>query len=75
MNYCTEEDLQRFDKIDAKKKICFLTEKREDLKSAIYFKSCKGQNEIKDDTTEYCRYVSLKKLINSKSACGNNFES
>ena len=27
MNYCTEEDLQRFDKIDAKKKICFLTEK------------------------------------------------
>ena len=68
MNFCSEEDLQRFDKIDAKKKLCFVTKKREDLESAIFFKSYKGQNEIKDDSTEYCRYVSLKKIINSSEA-------
>ena len=74
MNQCSEEALKRFDALQVDKKICFVPSKRNDIKSAIFFKSSKNQDEITDDTSEYQRYVSIKKLINSKRVCGNKFE-
>ncbi len=74
MNQCGEEELKRFDSLEADKKICFVTSERNDIKSAVFFKSCKNQNDITDDTSEYQRYISIKKLINSRRVCGNKFE-
>lgn len=74
MNLCGEEELRRFDNLNENKKICFITEKCEDLTSGVLFKSHKNHDQILDDTSEYQRYVSLRKLINSKKACGKNFK-
>ena len=75
MKQCSEEELKRFDALEADKKICFVPTKRNDIKSAIFFKSFKNQAQITDDTSEYQRYVSIRKLINSRRTCVNNFES
>ena len=75
MNLCSEKELRKFDKLAADKKIVFVPRKCSNIKSAIFFRSSKGESQISDDTSEYQRYISLRKLINSKYACGNNFES
>ncbi len=74
MNACTEAHLAAFDQLEANKKLCFVPYKT-NYSSAIYFPVGKGQENISDDTSEYSRYLNLEKLINSSSACGNNYRS
>ncbi len=62
MNLCSDEHLRAFDALPYNKKIVFVTSKR-GLKSEILFKKYEGENEIKDDTTYFRRYVNLKNLF------------
>lgn len=74
MNFCSDEQLKRFDSFDFKKKICFVPSgKNADIKCAIPFKSAIGE-EIKDDTSEYSRYINITRMINSEKVCGNRME-
>ena len=75
MNYCTEEDLKRFDELRCDKKICFVPPKDKGIiKSAVVFKSAGNNDCIHNDTSEYDRYINLFKLINSGKVNGTIFE-
>ena len=75
MNLCGEKELRRFDKLDANKKFAFTATKYDDISSSIYIKGCSSAEKVDNDTLEYSKYISLKKLINSRIVCGNNFGS
>lgn len=76
MNSCSIEDLRRFDKLPYNKKFVFIPPEdgNMNLKSGICFKSARGLEEIKNDTSEYARYINIEKLINSRSVCGKYME-
>lgn len=75
MNCCTDEHLKRFDQLIFRKKICFVPNGDDtNIRCGIRFKSAVGREEIKDDTSEYSRYINLKKMINSKRVCGQYME-
>lgn len=74
MNECSEEHLMAFDQLDVAKKFCFVPAKSASMiNCGIRFKSADG-NEIRDDTSEYSRYINLTKMINAKSVCGKRME-
>lgn len=75
MNFCTDEHLKRFDALKARKKICFVpSECMTEIKCGIRFANVTGAEDIMDDTSEYARYVNLRKMINSSRVCGNKME-
>ncbi len=75
MNFCTDEHLKQFDALDVRKKICFVpSECKTGIKCGIQFGSVNGAEDILDDTSEYARYVNLRKMINSNRVCGSHME-
>lgn len=62
MNLCSEDHLREFDALPYENKLVFVTKKR-GLKSEILFKKYEGQNEIKDDTTFFKKYVNLRRYL------------
>ncbi len=72
MNGCTQEHMQAFDALQVDKKILFVPY-RSDLGSAVYFPVKGNAEEIADDTSEYSRYINLKKLINARTVCGRKY--
>lgn len=75
MNLCSNDHLKQFDALDARKKICFVSsECQTRIQSGIRFKSASGSGNIINDTTEYARFINLRKMINSDRVCGNNME-
>lgn len=74
MNECTDENLKQFDRFVCDKKICFIPrDEKVEIKSGIHFESA-TQGMITDDTSEYCRFIDIEKLINAKYVCGNKME-
>lgn len=65
MNGCTLEHMKQYDSLPFDTKIIFTT-KDYGLKSQIVFKEFAGQDQVKDDTTHFRRYINLNKLINRK---------
>lgn len=66
MNGCTEADLQAFDAIPFKSKICFTVESRPDLECAIYCPGFEcGESGILNDTDYYSRYIDLEAWLNA----------
>lgn len=75
MNFCTDEHLKQFDALDVRKKVCFVpSEYKAEIQCGIRFKSAAGRENIKDDTSEYSRYINLRKMINSAKVCGTHME-
>lgn len=75
MNGCTEEHLKRFDQFDFSKRICFIPpDCGTDIQCGVLFKSAVGSEEIENDTSEYSRYINLRKMINSAKVCGTHVE-
>lgn len=67
MNGCTEDDLQAFDSIPLKSKICFTALPRPDLSCAIYYPGFENEERgILNDTDYYSRYIDLEKWINGE---------
>lgn len=75
MNLCSIEDLINFDRLDVKKKFCFVPPQYASLiNCSISCNSAKGQEEIKNDTDNYGKAINVKDLINAKRVCGKIFE-
>lgn len=70
MNDCTYEHLKKFEELEVNKKICFTTKNYQDIKSSILFRSYKNENQVKNDTNDYSRYLNIEKLINAKKIKG-----
>lgn len=66
MNQCSEEHLRAFDALPFERKFIFTT-KGYGLKSQVIFKEWAGKDEIKNDTTDFRKYVDLEKWINGDS--------
>lgn len=74
MNGCTEEQLRQFDRLDLRKKICFVSRNCEtNIACAVRLKDAFGE-EVLNDTIKYSSYIDLVKLINSKKVCGTYIE-
>lgn len=65
MNGCSEEHLRLFDALPYKRKFVFTT-KDYGLKSQVIYKEWYGKDEIKNDTTDFRKYVNLENWINGK---------
>ncbi len=75
MNGCTDEHLRKFDSFDFVKKICFIpSDYSTDIQCGVPFKSATGRGDINDDTSEYSRYINIRKIINSAKVCGTHME-
>lgn len=72
MNDCSYEHLQKFDALDVDKKFVIVTKEYDEIKCSIIDKKAKNQQQVKDDTTYYHKYINLDELINSRRVCGKN---
>ena len=63
MNLCSESLLREFDKLGYSKKVIFVT-KDYGLASQILFRDYLNKDEIKNDTTNFRKYINLKKWLN-----------
>ena len=62
MNGCTRQNVIAFDKLPYNKKFIFTTQDY-GIKSQVIFKDYIGEDEVKDDTTRFNKYVQLNNLI------------
>lgn len=63
MNLCSESLLREFDKLGYSKKVIFVT-KDYGLASQILFRDYLNKDEIKNDTTNFRKYINLTKWLN-----------
>lgn len=63
MNQCSEETVRAFDALPFERKFIFTT-KDYGLKSQVIFKEWLGQGEIKNDTSNFRKYINLENWIN-----------
>ncbi|MBQ2718082.1 MAG: DUF1919 domain-containing protein [Clostridia bacterium] len=74
MNDCSYEHLQKFDALEVDKKFVIVTKQYDKINCSIVDEKAKNQQQIKDDTTFYHKYINLNKLVNAKKVCGNRFK-
>jgi len=65
MNGCTEEMVREFDRLPFERKFIFTT-RDYGVESQIIFKEYFGQEQVKDDTTLFNKYVNVKNLVMGK---------
>ncbi len=65
MNYCTENEIRLFDKLPFERKFIFTT-RDYSISSQVIFKEYLGQDQVKDDTLLFNKYVNLNNLITKK---------
>lgn len=61
---CTEELIQRFDKLNFSNKICFCSREYKDLPSVVYIKEFKDKIEVEEEWRFDKRYIDIKHKIN-----------
>lgn len=74
MNECTQENLEQFDSLTCDKKICFVPPKEKSISCGISFESARNSSEIIDDTSEYARYINIKRVINAQHVNGKKID-
>lgn len=62
-NLCTEKELEKFNELDLKNKICF-TAKKYDYQGFIQIKKYKKRDFVKDDAYSYHKYFDIVSYIN-----------
>lgn len=63
MNGCTIDDIYEFDKLPFENKVIFTTQDY-GIKSQVIMKQWKGDNQIKDDTTWFNKYIDITAFLN-----------
>lgn len=65
MNGCTVDDIKEFDRLDYERKFIFTT-RDYGVDSQIIFREYYLQDQVKDDTTLFNKYISIKNLVSGK---------
>lgn len=65
MNGCTGDDVRAFDKLEYERKFIFTT-RDYGISSQIVFKEYYLQEQVKDDTTLFNKYINIRNLVTGK---------
>lgn len=66
-NFCTREQLEIFDKLNLKNKLCFVSKSYDTLECAIRFDRDRNYDSVRNDTSLYIyrRYIKTSNIINN----------